>query len=66
MQLELSENKLRGEELKHLIKYQNLYALKFANNLIKSYEELEPLVSKKVSIICLEKSISSNKFGSIR
>ena len=42
--LELAENSIKGDELKHLVKYANtLEVLKLANNKISKLEDLEPL-----------------------
>ena len=60
LQLELNDNKLHGQELKQLTKYTNLYTLKFANNLIKGYEDLEPLVLfLSLIILFLQKSLKN-------
>lgn len=44
LQLELNDNKLNGAELKHLAKYKQLMVLKYANNLVKDYADVEALV----------------------
>ena len=43
VRLELNDNKLPGSELKNLTKYQQLRTLKFANNLICDFTEIEAL-----------------------
>lgn len=46
MRLELSENKLTGEQLKHLSIYsQSMHTLKLASNKISQLKDLDSLVS---------------------
>jgi hypothetical protein len=40
----LNDNKLAGGEVKNLNKYKGLHVLKLANNLIKTFADLEVLV----------------------
>ena len=40
----MQDNKLSGSEIKHLAQYPTLRVIKFANNNVKTLEELEPLV----------------------
>jgi hypothetical protein len=41
--LELSDNEITGDQLKHLAKYSLLHTLKLANNKLKTYEDIKDL-----------------------
>jgi hypothetical protein len=42
--IELNANKLNGEELKHLAKYDNLHTIKFASNNVTDFSQLDAIV----------------------
>lgn len=41
----MTDNQLGGAELKHLAAFPKLKIIKFGNNKVKTFEELEALVS---------------------
>lgn len=45
IQIELNQNGLSGDELKHLGKYADLHTIKFSGNNVTEYSQLEALVS---------------------
>ena len=57
MQLELSENRIPGDELEKITIYQKLYKLKLSNNPINSVNDLAPLKKlKDLAILDLSNS----------
>ena len=45
-QIDLCDNKIKGEDLAKLLIYKNLIKLKVSNNLISNLDELNVLVNK--------------------
>lgn len=55
--LELSDNEITGDQLKHLAKYTLLHTLKLANNKLKTYEDIKDLgLLKYLKNLDLEKN----------
>ena len=52
--IEVSGNNLTGNNLKHLNKYVNLHTVKFSDNKVSDYAELDPLKNTALANLSLD------------
>lgn len=61
--IELNGNGLKGAELKHLLKYEQLHTLKFAENAVESFAELEAIKGLTICNLSLAGNPVAEKEG---
>jgi hypothetical protein len=61
--IELSQNDLSGAELKHLLKYDQLHTIKYADNKVATFEEVEAIKALTICNLSLEGNPVAEKEG---